>query len=271
MPDNSLTTRRLICAADLAAVVLPGCMSTQIAATNAVSGIQSIAVVPIQLPIALTPALLQAFETKGAMTSSVPPSQGVGVLATAAFLYILSVEWPEQEDKRNQAMELLAEWAATEDPWDPAVALAEDAAEMLRQDPAHKDVRVNQAVELPGVESREWTWHGENWMKPRRAWYRRNDSLVDAGATKELNTDAILEIAAGPVEVGRESLYLHVALKLISSSTNEVLGRSNCVDFVETAPLEDLFQNQGQLFKSIYGEISDRILDQCMRKAGLLR
>jgi hypothetical protein len=91
------------------------------------------------------------------------------------------------------------------------------------------------------------------------------------GAAQALDADAILEIAAGPVEVGRERFYLHVALKLISASTNEVLARSNCVDFVETAPLEHLFRNQGQVFKSTYAESSGRVLDQCMHKAGLFR
>jgi hypothetical protein len=111
----------------------------------------------------------------------------------------------------------------------------------------------------------------ENWMKPRRAWYRRTDSLVNVSEANVLDADALLEIAAGPVELSGEHVVLHVAVKLISTSTNAVLGRSNCVGYTNAAPLEDLLQNEGRLFKSLYGELSGRILDKCLREAGLIR
>jgi hypothetical protein len=273
-PDASartpFTTSSRICIVVLVVVYLLGCMSAQIAPADAIARIRKIAVVPIRLPITVTPALMQAFETN-AGTGSLPPSSGVGVLATIVLVFVLSVEWPKQEDRRNRALELLAEWAASKDPWNPEQAIAQDAAALLRRSSAYEDIWVNQAVVLPGVKTTEPTWHMENWMKPRRAWYQRTDSLVNVSEPNVLDADAILEIAAGPVELSREHVVLHVAVKLISTSTNEVLGRSNCVGYTNAAPLEDILQNEGRRFKSLYGELSGRILDKCLREAGLIR
>jgi len=253
-------------------VYLVGCMSTQVAPIDAIDRIRRIAVIPIHMPLTVTPALMQAaFEAKTGPGINLPPSVGAQYLAPIVLLYVLLVEWPKQEDRRNRALELWAKWAAAKDPWNPEQVLAEDAAAMFRRDSAYKDVRVHQAVALPGVESVENTWHMENWMKPRRAWYGRTDSLLNVGEVKALDADAILEIAAGPIEVSSEHIFLHVAVKLISTSSNEVVARSNCVGYTNAAPIEEIFKNEGQLFKSIYSTLSGGLLDQCLRETGLLQ
>lgn len=254
----------------LAVVYLVGCMSPQVAPADAIAQIRGIAVVPIQMPpTTITPALMQTFEAHGGGTGGGP---GVGLLLAIVILYSLVAEWPERDARRNRAVELLAKWAATKDPWNPAQLLAADAAALLHRSTIYRDITVNEVVVLPGVTVSEPTWHMENWMRPRRAWYRQADSLVNVSEAKAFGADAILEISAGPIEVGRDHLFLQVAVKVISTSTNEMLGRSNCGAFSSrSAPLEDIFKNEGELFKSIYGELSRKILDQCLREAGLVR
>jgi len=251
----------------LSAGVLTSCLGSARVRPEARARIRSVRVLPLEVPPStVTPALLQAL-AGSAPPATAPAGGGAGALATVAVAYALAVRWPEAAEDRRSAIAHFEAWARSGDSWSPDRALAAEAGRLLDSLAAIASITSEAPLPLPGVSSREPTWHMENWMRPRRAWFRREAPLV--GPESRGSADALLEVSAGPLEYGSPADFLQVAVKLFDARTGALLGKRNCVGTARTESAKLLFADHGALFKARYALLARSALAECLTGVGL--
>jgi hypothetical protein len=103
--------------------------------------------------------------------------------------------------------------------WSPTRELAEEATTQLRSVSSERTVMTSQKYRELGIERREMTWHGENWMRPIRAWYADETAGVDN--RNAMGTDAVV-LEIGLLNYGwlNELLSIQVMMRLVDVQTD---------------------------------------------------
>jgi len=155
--------------------------------------------------------------------------------------------------------------------WMPSVEYAKTAVVALQQ-AGSRDLRVIDGyVRLP-ITDRSMTWHMENWNGPINRWYNSDVSTVDYAAIGSNYVDAILEVGVFSYQYYRETLILHVFVRLIDPRTKTGIGTSE----KHILPLAKGWTTRSSVAKRCRGmkrlilETGNRLVAKCLTKIGLI-
>ena len=135
------------------------------------------------------------------------------------------------------------------DAWMPTVGLAGETATQLRVGGGVDVEVVDGYLALLRIADRSRTQLMENWLGPIRDWYNENKSSYGYVKLPNKNVDAVLEVGIANYEIVFDGLVVQVMSKLIDPATGRVLGRSRNYSYVDTPPMENLFDDEGQIYK----------------------
>jgi hypothetical protein len=285
----------------LLSVFTSGCISTQIIPKqNVLASIRTVSIVPIECPpLLLYPATAEdrsavdalvdsAARPTGASAPSVTvpgaspslPSASLvnapsAIIRTAGSMvtiiggiHVLIDVASAGKESGEPAVVGMDQSAQT---WMPSVDFARTALAAL-QYAGGRDVRlVNGYVRLP-IADRSMTWHMENWMGPIKKWYNADVSNVDYAAIDSYHSDSVLEVGVSSYQYYRESLILHVFVKLIDPHTKQVLGRAKKITIPppDAGPLAPLLQKDAVGMKRLIVETGNRLITTCLTEIGLV-
>ena len=129
---------------------------------------------------------------------------------------------------------------------------------------------VNGYLALPRVADRSRTLMMENWLKPIRAWYNENQSSFGYVALQNKEVDAVLEVGIANYEIVFDGLLIQVMSKLIDPATGRILGRSRNGWLVDAPPMENLFDDEGQIYKEFFAQATRDLIAENLKELGLL-
>ena len=285
----------------LLSVFTSGCISTQIIPKQSVlESIRTISVVPIECPPLLlypasaedSAAVIALSESAARPTSARAPSVTVpgaspslpsarlvnapiANIRTAGSVFTIiggiSVLIEVASAGKESGEPAVIEMDQPAQMWMPSVEYARTALAALQHAGA-RDVRmIDRYVSLP-IADRSMTWHMENWMGPVKHWYNADVSSVDYAAIDSYHSDAVLEVGVFSYQYYRESLILHVFVKLIDPHTKQVLGRAKKITFPppDAGPLAPLLQKDAEGMKRLIVETGNRLVTTCLTAIGLV-
>ena len=110
----------------------------------------------------------------------------------------------------------------------------------------------------------------ENWLAPIRAWYNEIKSSYGYVKLPNKNVDAVLEVGIANYEIVFDGLVVQVMSKLIDPATGRVLGRSRNGSYVDAPPMENLFDDEGQIYKEFFARVTRDLIAANLKELGLL-
>ena len=118
---------------------------------------------------------------------------------------------------------------------------------------------------IPGIENRNYTLYGENWMRPVRAWYNSDKSSIDYAALGADSGDVVVEIALANYSVFiKPYLLIQVMVKLVDPSNKAILGRCRRWAKPEIGKLDDALAENGKRFKKAFTLTGSELIKQCI-------
>ncbi len=191
----------------------------------------------------------------------------VGGVVTSVMVL---AEMPAAGRRAGAASKKLEELLSRGEPWAPTRSLAREAAALLTA-AGKPQVSVQAQLEpIPDLANREYTFWGENWSGPIRAWYRQTESTVpyQAGAEK---VDAVVEVGLCNYEITSDNkLLLQVMVKVVDPASRVVRGRARASAHPALGALDQAFADGGRRFKEIFQRTGKELLAQCFKEMGLI-
>lgn len=276
----------------LAAVILNGCVAPSIKPSpDQIADIQKIAIVAIESPPLSAPLSALSLPTSAGQ-SRMPMSGTVLVLSPsyspalrsspilpyrarvaamfAVYGILILVEGGAFDAGSSLPAIPLDEVLKRSDAWMPTVGLAGETATQLRVGGGVDVEVVDGYLALLRIADRSRTYFMENWLAPIRAWYNENKSSYSYVKLPNKNVDAVLEVGIANYEIVIDGLVVQVMSKLIDPATGRVLGRSRNYSYVDTPPMENLFDDEGQIYKEFFARVTRDLIAANLKELGLL-
>ena len=258
----------------IVAVYLSGCMGGRIKAPVAnLEKIRTIGVVAMEAPPLEVPPSLSSSALFAAGTSiMVVPEQSLqtgGRVAVMVSGVLMLLELPEAMRNSAKVANSFDAMLAAGDAWLPTAVLAREAAGQIAAGGRYAVVAKDGLQPLAGLNNRERTFFGENWMAPLRDWYDQGFSRTTYRSLQQEGIDAVLEVGLLNYALYRDNLMLQVCLKLVDPATGSVLGRAKAVDYREIAG-SGLFNDNGSSFKRLFLDIGNKLLTEDLKDIGLI-
>ncbi len=262
----------------LAAVILNGCVAASIEPSpGQIAGIRNIAVVAIESPPLSAPGFsYSAGQSRMPMSAAVlvsSPSRTLragGAAMIAVYGILMLVEGGAFDAGSSQPAIPLDEALNRSDAWMPTVGLAGETANQLRAGWGAGVEVVDGYLALPRIVDRNRTYLMENWLAPIRAWYNENESSFGYVQLPNKDTDAVVEVGIANYEMVGGELLIQVMSKLIDPATGRVLGRSRNGSYVDAPPMDELFGNEGQIYKELFAQTTRGLIAANLKELGLL-
>ncbi len=269
----------------LAAVILNGCVAPSIKPSpDQIADIQKIAIVAIESPP--LSATLSALSLPTSAGQSRMPMSGTVLVSSpilplrargaampamiAVYGILMLVEGGAFDAGSSQPAIPLDEALNRSDAWMPTVELAGETATQLRVGGGVDVEVVDGYLALLRIADRSRTRLMENWLAPIRAWYNENKSSYGYVKLPNKNVDAVLEVGIANYEIVFDGLVVQVMSKLIDPATGRVLGRSRNYSYVDTPPMENLFDDEGQIYKEFFAQTTRDLIAANLKELGLL-
>jgi hypothetical protein len=238
----------------LIAGVMAGCVSSAITPDSAdVASLKRIAIVPLEPPPLLLPShaplgLLITTPQTVSMAATGSPQAGAPVGALFLGIFVLAV-LPEQAIENARKWGDIQTMLSSDEAWGVTTVIAQEIRELLG---ASRDAVIDlPARPIPGLGDSAYTWHMENWYGAIRAWYSETRSSLDHTELARRGFDAVLEVGLLNHEyaVG-DFLLTQVMVKLVNPASGSVLGRARDASYPQVEALEQLFADEGRLYKT---------------------
>lgn len=253
-----------------------GCLSSKIQApSEKITKIRRIAVVPLESPPLEIPIFSSNTSAhwfgKSAFLATVPESaiQSTGRVGVMVFGIFMLMELPAELKSSAEVADSVETMLDSGEAWIPTAVLAQETANQISAVGNHDVVVIQNIQKFPGIENRERTWHGENWLGPIRAWYNEEISQFDYKSINNQRIDAILETGIMNYILSKDLILLQVVLKLIDPQTGQVLGRARAADY-PTVDTEGFFENNGEKFKESFSALGAKLITEDLKSIGLL-
>lgn len=257
---------RLIATAISIALLVAGCVGGAIRPeSDALAGLANVYLVPMESPPLDIP---QSYASASGGTGSLVyylPRYTVGMARAAGMvsgIFVL-IDMAAASHAR-------VDYADTIEPsavWTPSIVLANEARQLLDE----RDMKsaVSSKIQpIPGIQDRERTITMENWLAPIRAWYNNDSPPRRYAALSKTGSDAVIEIGISNYEIHANKLLLQVHMKLIATSTGQLLGRSRASSFTDLPPIEQLFSNDAKAFKDAIAVAGQPLVASCLKDLG---
>ncbi len=150
------------------------------------------------------------------------------------------------------------------EPWQPTIQLAEYTQSVLALRGEYVASIAARAAPVPGMENKDYTFFGENWLKPIRQWHREKVSSVDFADFDPADADYVLEVAISNYELTGGRFLLAVNMKLVDPSSREVLASTRKWKQFRTPDFDELFENDAAQFRDLYEASSQELVDKAL-------
>lgn len=258
--------------------VISGCMASAVVpATDRVSAIRNVLVVPVEAPpLEVIPDNIKnrmpvygqyAFETVPStllMSEKIYRSPG-GILVAGMVGIDDSVK--EAELQPTSGGEALEPRAALKGDWVSTLVLAERAASTLNTGRVRAALS-GHFLRLP-IADEDRTANLGNWRGAIKAWYAQDQSSVDYRLAGVESVDAVLEVGVGSYRIFGGQTSLQVLLKLIDPGTGLVIGRTRAQDISVGGDALALLGHEGEHFKSVVTRMGTHLLTGGLNDLGL--
>jgi len=153
--------------------------------------------------------------------------------------------------------------------WQPTMILAEMVESILDQAGEYPLSLSKQTAPIPGLSSTEYTFFGENWLKPIRRWGKEKTSSVDYSEIDSFRSEHVLEVAISNYELTGSRFLLAVNIKVVDLASRDVLASSRKWKQFRTVSFEELFENNAEAFRELYMESSKVLIEKALADLGL--
>lgn len=255
---------------------LSGCVSAQMKPPVDTSGkARKIVVVPMEAPPleVFLPSFTNDLPYSVSATMTWVPDHAihtagkVGVMICGIFMLL---DLPETARRSAMIAESLDNVLDSKDAWIPTIVLSEESVGQIAKQGTQTAILERKFRKYPGIVNRERTFFGENWMAPMRNWYNQEQSPHDYKSYADKGTDAILEVGLLNYSLYRDSLMVHVMMKLVDPASGKVLGRARNYDLINLRKTDNLFEDDGRRFKDLFSETARKPMIENLRYLGLL-
>lgn len=150
------------------------------------------------------------------------------------------------------------------EPWQPTVQLAEYVEQALAQGTDHIPTIAADTAPVPGMETRNYTFFGENWLKPIRKWHREKTSSVEHFDIDATDVAYVLEIAISNYELTGSRFMLAVHVKIVDATSRHVLDSTRQWKQFRTPSFDELFENDAAGFRELYKVSSRKLIEKAL-------
>jgi hypothetical protein len=238
-------------------IMLAGCaVSQKKAPPELLSKMKRIMIVPVGVPsLSLGPQA--SSEGWVFMGSAYPPEGEANLALLSGALSIFERELPNGRMPADQPL------PARQEPWNPSVTLAKEAATLISSAlPYEVFVRAQQhTLRTPPQKSLRSRLEG---------WYRQNFSALDPKELRQAGMNGALEVGLSNYELFQDQLLLQILVKVIDASSGEVKARSKTQALVRVGPPEELLIHGGEKFKTVFAFEGRRLLERNLQDLGML-
>jgi hypothetical protein len=241
----------------LVLIMLAGCAGSQKKAPlELFSEMKKIIIVPVGVP-SLTMEPQASSEGWVFMGSAYPPEGEADLALLSGALSIFKRELRNDEMPGDQPL------PAKQEPWNPSVTLAREAATLISSAVPYKVfVRARQhMLRIPPQKS----------LRSRlEKWYRQKFSALDLEELRQAGVNGALEVGLSDYELLQDQLLLQILVKVIDASSGEVKARCETHALVRVGPPEELFIHGGEKLKTIFAVEGRRLLAKNLQDIGML-
>lgn len=199
-----------------------------------------------------------------------PPLRVPGAVYGAWFGIVgIALDAPRATNEAARSSQEITEILNQSAAWQPTMILAESVGSVLDQAGEYPLSLSKQTAPIPGLSRTEYTFFGENWLKPIRRWGKEKTSSVDYSKIDSFGSDYVLEVAISNYELTGSRFLLAVNIKIVDLASREVLAASRKWKQFRTVSFEELFENNAEAFRKLYLESSKILIEKALADLGL--
>jgi hypothetical protein len=155
-------------------------------------------------------------------------------------------------------------------PWQPTIVLSEIVESTLDQGGDYSLSLAENTAPIPGLSNDEYTFFGENWLKPIRRWHKEKNSSVQYPDVEPLVSGYVLEVAVSNYELTGSRFLLGVNVKIVDAASRVVLDSTRKWKQFQTPDFEELFESDAEAFKKLFRETSQILVQKALVDIGLI-
>ena len=162
------------------------------------------------------------------------------------------------------ASQVASETLSQVENWQPTVELANYAKEILAERSELVPSVAAQTASIPGMSGRDYTFSGENWLKPIRKWHREKVSTVEYVDNGLLDSAHVLEIALSNFELTGSRFLLAVNVKIVDPTSREVVDSTREWKQFPSLSFDELFENDAAAFRELFEASGRKLIEEAL-------
>jgi hypothetical protein len=182
----------------------------------------------------------------------------------------IAMDAPRAADDAAEISREATEKLSRSAPWQPTIVLAEIVESMLDQGGKYSLSLAENAAPIPGLSGDEYTFFGENWLRPIRQWHKEKTSSVQYSDIEPLDSEYVLEVAVSNYELTGSRFLLAVNVKVVDLASRNVLDSARKWKQFRTPSFEELLEGDAEAFKELFREKSHILVQKALVDLGLI-